>query len=122
MIENLQVKYIKPDFHFIGFFRDPHAPVLYGHLLLKGIVTFRSGRKQIVYYQSPVMIPTVDGMAADDIIQIVERGLGEADKEMRSFVSWGERGYLKNWLNGRRLRPVASVEWHHWQDRIEDVQ
>lgn len=95
------------DIHFTGFTKCCSFPGIAGQLLWRGTATFHSGRKEEVFYSVPVV---VFGNDAKEAIKELDRAYFKA----RKMMEFGLRGYLFNWLNGKRLRPVASVEWKHW--------
>jgi hypothetical protein len=106
-----------PFFTFKGFHEDSSRSILYGSIVWTGIATFRSGRKERVWYRVTITIPQSDVSpllrSPWQVVNLVEAKMIAGSLQARQFVEAGKRGILLNWWR-RRARIVASVEWQAW--------
>lgn len=96
--------------HFSGFVKPHTVTDLHGSLLWCGTATFASGRKEEVFYRQPVVVS--EGWSRSQIDSEIDHCFGKA----MEMIRLGLIGYLYNWKSGRKVRPVASIEWHHWSE------
>lgn len=99
----------RPDlFKFTGFRPvDALDMRLQAQIVWTGVATFRTGRKERIYYCEGIRVPR----NAD------ESEVREALRLMvgRALVTLGasEHGWLLKWVR-RNVRPVSAVQWEHW--------
>ncbi len=105
-----------PEFKWTGWHQVATEPCWAGQFLWTGMVTFHSGRRQQVFYYMSTKVASREEMlpTSSPVVGAVRRA--------RALREVANRGFLLNWLNGRKARSVASVKWSpRWGLLADDV-